>query len=1054
MLLSAPILLPSGHLRAQELEATEDQAQRLAYHRSADVRIVGVVIASVEGRNREAAAAVKAAGGRIVYRNDLVDYLHAAVPVERFAELARNSAIAAANVDSVGEPATHPVASSDDAPEANVHPSAPPVSFDDKLFSNTRPYDRDLDADEFHREHPTFDGRGAVVAVLEYFPDFLAPELQTARDLAGHPLPKFLDVIGTPSTSLVDPKPSGAGDFWASLGSEIGSGRQKYRLGTLEITGATATLLKRFSPDLAKQRGPVKLPVQWSETDQAVRIDMDGDGDFQEEQPVGEFSRTHTFGVFGKDDPGTSQRESVAYALQKDGNRLGFDFGAMAHTTSVAATVAGSLGERGRIEGVAPGAQLIALRSGAGLADMARSFIVAFTDPRVDVVLSMLTYPSFSPATKSAQPPVVQLLLRRLISRYPKPTAWPASNFPGVASAYDPGTSDVLTAGAVQSRETTLASAGILMAGTWGSHWVGGEGPAVDGGMMPDVVAPAFIIAATNGFSDGAALAGVYRLPPGYRVFGGTSQAGPVTAGAMALLVSAAKQSGLPRDARSIARALRDSGRFIPGMHAFQQGAGVISIARAWQRLHEIAAERDPLKIEVQAPVHTARDDLLPHPGLGRGIFDQEGWRAGMADVRLVRLIRKNGGRSPVRVDLAWVGNQENFFSTSETLDLPLNEAVDLPVRIGPTPLGVHSAILEVRASGTRGVAARVPVTVVAPYEPGPENGYSVDIPFQIARIARDYSFFRVPEMAESLRIEYRQSSALCMNGLIATPEGRVTPDWGQSISGGDGMSVILPSAGVWQASLMDWTSKTFFDPLSAADVNRVVKGTLRAMIKGASVTAAEGGRFEIRNLGAPIYGGVETSALGVVRRITGTLAGYEQRVFDVDVEAGSEALLADVRADADVDIYLFDCTTGTCASIPSQQGNSLRLHERVWLDRPTAGRWRVVIGMGDARGRGANFQYTQVLTHPRYGALISDGGPMKRASGETWSTTLRVSTGTAAGKGESIVALVYVRDQSLPQMYARPACYYAAQHGFLDPAPSFPLGLQVVEVDQLPRDR
>ena len=68
-------------------------------------------------------------------------------------------------------------------------------------------------------------------------------------------------------------------------------------------------------------------------------------------------------------------------------------------------------------------------------------------------------------------------------------------------------------------------------------------GPREDGGFKPNITAPGSAISTTPTWLPGGPVpeAG-YPLPPGYAMLNGTSMASPQTTGAMALLISAAKQ--------------------------------------------------------------------------------------------------------------------------------------------------------------------------------------------------------------------------------------------------------------------------------------------------------------------------------------------------------------------------------------------------------------------------------------------------------------------------------------------------------------------------------
>ena len=72
------------------------------------------------------------------------------------------------------------------------------------------------------------------------------------------------------------------------------------------------------------------------------------------------------FGVLGKDNPATTIRESVSYAVQTDRARklVSLNFGVASHASLVVGAAAASRGTAGRFDGVAPGARLINVAEG------------------------------------------------------------------------------------------------------------------------------------------------------------------------------------------------------------------------------------------------------------------------------------------------------------------------------------------------------------------------------------------------------------------------------------------------------------------------------------------------------------------------------------------------------------------------------------------------------------------------------------------------------------------------------------------------------------------
>ncbi len=105
-------------------------------------------------------------------------------------------------------------------------------------------------------------------------------------------------------------------------------------------------------------------------------------------------------------------------------------------------------------------------------------------------------------------------------------------------------------------------------------------GPREDGGFKPNVTAPGSAISTTPTWQPGGPVAEAgYSLPAGYSMFNGTSMAAPQTAGAMALLISAAKApTGVAKRRRRCARPSTPPAVYNAEVPAFLQGLGEVNV--------------------------------------------------------------------------------------------------------------------------------------------------------------------------------------------------------------------------------------------------------------------------------------------------------------------------------------------------------------------------------------------------------------------------------------------------------------------------------------------
>src|SRR5262249_30421218 len=116
------------------------------------------------------------------------------------------------------------------------------------------------------------------------------------------------------------------------------------------------------------------------------------------------------------------------------------------------------------------------------------------------------------------------------------------------------------------------------------------RGPGEDGGFKPDLIAPSTSISVNSAVFPSRVRTEMYKLPFGYTSFGGTSSASPMAAGGAALLISAAKQSGISYTAERLQWALKSGARFLPSIGAHDQGAGLINVPAAWRTLKQASA--------------------------------------------------------------------------------------------------------------------------------------------------------------------------------------------------------------------------------------------------------------------------------------------------------------------------------------------------------------------------------------------------------------------------------------------------------------------------------
>ncbi|HEY0182446.1 MAG TPA: S8 family serine peptidase, partial [Rhodopila sp.] len=774
-------------------------------------------------------------------------------------------------------------------------------------------------------------------------------------------------------------------------------GAGEYRLALLDLDKEIGALWavwpvldKAFQgrryPEGLKPEDPeifLRMRVLWSAASRTLWIDTDQDGDFDDETGVREYAASQQIGTLGQDDPTTVLRETVGYTVQADGDYVSVNMGFGSHVTAVAGSLAASYGKKGRIQGVAPGVQLIAVNANEDVSGYARAMIAAYEHPATDIVL----IEGHSGITSLHEQglegrSLVGVVLERLQALHDKPTLFTAFNTPGMSTISDATVPEnVLSVGAYQSADAVYSNYGIHVRYRDDLHWVGSEGPAGNGILKPDLLSPANPTSLEPGNvdrDDGGKRAGVFRMI-GYGICGGTSCATPVATGATALLVGAAKREGVPVSGSSVHRALRDSARPIERFPVYKQGRGLIQIDAAWQRLQRIAQET-PETIEVAAPVKTLMSPWLQQPGMGQGLFEREGWQAGQTAPRTITLKRTSGPQAPVRYRLQWKGDTAAFQSVAE-VTLPLDQPVPLEVRVSAAEEKVYSALLELRRDGLAGPAAVMQATLVVPHRFTAQNQYQVEHAFELDRPGRMNLFYDVPEGAGLVRFRMPEARKEISSTLHAPDNWQAAARFTFEQSGHD---LADPMPGSWQLMLMDM-GDGFVQDWSVAPGQVLPRTKVKVQASLLSVEArVEGGDVVLRNRGAAFEGGLRSRALAAQRSETIALAPVQEIERTLTVAEGTERLLLELVPDAGTDsawVNLYQCESGKCTRHGDVDVNGR--HKRIVVDNPKAGTWKAVVTHYSVEPGKIELRETQA--HPKYGVLTSADAPRKREVGAEW---------------------------------------------------------------------
>ena len=370
----------------------------------------------------------------------------------------------------------------------------------------------------------------------------------------------------------------------AAVEAALGLGRGYEQMQALNETAAATVAEMRSAPRV------------W-----LVVVDTNGDGDLADESLLRDYHvHFDSFSLRNESAPRSRKLMSWSLNVRQEADFLGqplaptveFHFDDGSHGTHCAGIAAGYevYGQK-QLHGAAPGALVIScklgdnrLSGGATRTDsMRRAYEFAAEFGKrwgLPVVVNM----SFGIGAVEEGKDSMGRWLDDLLADHPDfyVCTSAGNEGPGLSTVGLPATSEsVIAVGAYLSAATAgdLYDARLPRATLFAFSSRGGETP------KPDVVAPGAALSTVPGFVDG----------PGR--YNGTSMASPQAAGAVALLLSAARQQGLVTHWGMVKRALIAGAKSIDGLALNDQGGGLVSVPASWPILRDLARSKSAHRI-------------------------------------------------------------------------------------------------------------------------------------------------------------------------------------------------------------------------------------------------------------------------------------------------------------------------------------------------------------------------------------------------------------------------------------------------------------------------
>lgn len=980
---------------------------------------VTAMVAVSPGQFDAARKAVEAAGGTIAAAQPKVGYLRASMPIGAVDTVAQKASVLAVDLD-------EEIKLADPAPAVEGRRKGGTATAPGVKTPAANPYlpVHETGVVDFVAGHPGWDGRGITIGILDSGVDLDHPALATTT--TGER--KIVDWV-----TATDPLSEGDGT-WGEL-TETVTATPAFTVGWREGYTAPASGEFRFGTfyewattgpndvngDVNRDGDPWdSFDVLLRPSDKAIWVDTDNDRAFDDEPLLRPYREEHKAGRFGTDDPATPVNESmpftVEYRLDVDlapagragrADFVGIGLPESAHGTHVAGIAAGHGLFGGRMNGAAPGAKIVSSRActwsgGCTAVALTEGMIDLVVNRDVDVVnMSIGGLPALNDGANARAH-----LYNTLINEYGVQLFLSAGNSgPGLNTIGDPSVAaDVVAVGASISAATWAADYGSDVKTKMGVFGFSSRGPREDGGFKPDLVAPGAAVSTTPMWLPGSPVAGVgYQLPPGYSMFNGTSMASPQAAGAAALLLSAAEATGVDAAPAKLRAAIYGSARFLPGVAAYQQGNGLLDVGGAWRALAEGGLATRTYRIE--APVCTPISAYLPTPHRGSGLYHRCG--GDIAPLQDVVVTRTSGPDQPEPHRIGWTGDDGTFRTAHDTVLLPLNTPVTVPVRVRPKGNGVHSAIMELDNPATRGVDARMMATVAVADELAAPS-YARTHSGTVDKAQSESYLVTVPDGARTLQVKLSSGNGDRVRFVAQHPFGVPAEEGCYTNMDTQGCDPNVrsfkdPTPGVWEITVE--ASRT--SPSSRNGYHLAVNvygATAAAEAKLGTLQLHEPApvSWEITNHLGEVRLAASTSPLSSRYTERPTIADKEQRYFAVVVPYGAGRFTARIAnpADPSADLDLI-VTAGGVVLGSSADGDS---DEEVIIDNPPPGYYTVWVDGYSVPSGSTRFDYTDEVAGNSLGTVgTTFTAPLALARGETKTVTAQVTAAGSAPEGRTL---------------------------------------------------